>query len=165
MPAQTRILDFSGLQKLLTKLSALGAKAETIAGAALYQEAEAIMTKSKKRTPVDTGNLRASGSVQRPELSGGRMTVVLGYGGPVGVGNQGGETNKEAVNYAIVQHEDMSLDHSKILSKKESKRRGGVVWGEIGGPKYLEVPMLEAVNGMEARLGAKIQKGIEDAAK
>lgn len=92
------------------------------------------------------------------------MTVVLGYGGPAGAGNQG-DTNKDAVGYAIVQHEDLSLDHSKRLSKKESQRRGGVVRGEIGGPKYLERPMLEAANGLEARLGEAIGKAIEDAVK
>lgn len=164
MPAQTRILDFSGLQNLLRKLATLGAKAETIASGAILLEAEKIMAKSKKRVPVDSGNLRASGSVQGPEMSGGHMTVVLGYGGPVGVGNQG-DTNKEPVNYAIVQHEDFSLSHQKVLSKKESARRGGSVTGDIGGPKYLEIPMLEAVNGMEARLGARIKRGIEDAAR
>lgn len=163
MPAQTRLIDFSGTQKLIKALHALGNQAAEIVGAALYREGEQIMTESKKRVPVDTGNLRASGSVQGPTFSGGRMTVTLGYGGPVGVGNQGGETNREAVNYAVVQHEDIDLNHAKALSKKESRRRGGVVWGEIGGPKYLEIPMLEAVNGMEARLGAMIQKGIEDA--
>lgn len=163
MPAQSQILNLSGLQGLLKKLAALGAKAETIAGAAIYQEAERIMAKSKRLTPVSSGNLRASGSVQGPERSGGHMTVVMGYGGPVGVGNQG-DTNSEAVNYAVIQHEDLSLSHVKTLSKKEAAKRGVAV-GDIGGPKFLEKPTLEAVAGMEARLGNRIKKGIEEAAK
>ena len=134
MAAQTQILDLSGLNVLLQKLTALGKKADTIAGAALYQEAEAIMTKSKEQCPVDFGNLRATGTVAPPENRGGHMVVELGYGGP-------------AVKYAIVQHEAMNYQHT------------------VGKAKYLEDPMLEAVNGMEQRLGQRIAKGIEDAAR
>lgn len=61
MPAQTLLIDLSGLQDLLRKLATLGAKAETIAGAAIYREAEAIMTKSKKLVPVDSGELTGIG--------------------------------------------------------------------------------------------------------
>lgn len=134
MPAQTRILDFSGLQDLLRKLATLGAKAEMIAGAAIYQEGEAIMAKSKLQCPVDLGSLRATGVVSNPENHSGHVTVTLGYGGP-------------AVKYAIVQHESLEFHHT------------------VGKAKFLEDPMLEAVNGMEARLGARIAKGIEDAAR
>ena len=52
-----------------------------------------------------------------------------------------------AAPYAIVQHERLDFHHT------------------VGKAKFLEVPMLEAVNGMEARLGAAIKKGIEDAAR
>lgn len=134
MPAQTRIIDLSGLQGLLRKLATLGAKAETIAGAAIYQEAEAIMTESKKQCPVDFGNLKNTGNVSPPENHSGHISVTLGYGGP-------------SVKYAVVQHESLEFHHT------------------VGKAKFLEDPMLEAVNGMEARLGVRIQKGIEDAVK
>ena len=165
MPAQSRIIDLAGGDELIRKLKALGEKAQTIVGGALYREAEAIMTESKKQCPVDLGNLRASGSVSLPELQGAMVVVTLGYGGPSGSGNHGGETNKKDVGYAIVQHEDLDLDHSKVLSKKEGQRRGGVVWGAIGKAKYLEDPMLSAVSGMEERLANGIAKGIDDAAR
>lgn len=164
MPSQTRILDFSGTAAFLRKLRQIRGAGQQAAKAALYQEAEQIMTTSKKRCPVDVGNLRNSASVQPPKIEQGHIVVVMGYGGPVGIGNQG-ETNDKAVNYAIIQHEDLSLNHSKMLSKKESARRGGVIWGEIGGPKYLEKPVLAAERGMEARLRARIKKGLEDAAR
>lgn len=134
MPAQTQIIDLSGLQDLLRKLATLGAKAETIAGAAIYQEGEAIMAKSKEQCPVDFGALLSSGHVTEPETRSGHIVVTLGYGGP-------------AVKYAIVQHEKLEFKHT------------------VGNAKFLEIPTLEAVSGMEARLGARIKKGIEDAAR
>jgi len=134
MPAQSQILNLSGLQGLMKKLAALGAKAETIAGAAIYQEAERIMAKSKHETPVDLGNLRATGVVSEPEIRGNHVVVTLGFGGP-------------AAPYAIVQHERLDFVH------------------KVGKAKFLEGPTLEAVAGMEARLGNRIKKGIEDAAK
>ena len=48
--------------------------------AALLAEGENVMGESKKRTPVDTGNLRASGHVKTPVTKGGRTSVVLAYG-------------------------------------------------------------------------------------
>lgn len=49
---------------------------------ALYMEAEAIMTASKQYyVPVDTGNLRNSGTVLPPKLKDGKVSVTLGYGG------------------------------------------------------------------------------------
>ena len=48
--------------------------------AALMQEGENVMAESKKRTPVDTGNLRASGHVKLPVTKAGRTSVTLGYG-------------------------------------------------------------------------------------
>ena len=48
--------------------------------AALLQEAENVMGVSKRRTPVDTGNLRATGHVKNPETHGGITSVVLAYG-------------------------------------------------------------------------------------
>lgn len=161
MPSQTVTLDFTGVKQLQAVLKKLGSHATQAAKAALYQEAERIMTVSKKSCPVDLGNLRASGQVSQPSEAGGHIVVELGYGGPAGAGNHGGETNKEHVGYAIVQHEDLSLDHSKLLSKKESKRRGGVVWGEIGGAKYLERPVLDAAKDLEVRLGRRMKQELE----
>lgn len=98
MPAQTRILDFQGQAKLIQTLKTLGARAQTIVGAALLQEAEKIMTESKRQCPVDLGNLRDTGHVTEPEVSGGHVSVTLGYGGP-------------AAPYAIVQHERLDFQH------------------------------------------------------
>jgi hypothetical protein len=48
--------------------------------AALYQEGENAMGVSKQRTPVDVGNLKASGHVKLPEVKKGGVTVTLAYG-------------------------------------------------------------------------------------
>lgn len=48
--------------------------------AALYQEGSGIMGASKKRTPVDTGRLRASGHAKLPTEKRNSVTVVLAYG-------------------------------------------------------------------------------------
>jgi hypothetical protein len=50
-----------------------------------------------------------------------------------------------SATYAIVQHERLDFRHT------------------VGGPKYLERPTLEAVNGMEQRLRKAIEKGIKNA--
>lgn len=130
MPSQTRIIDLSGFEELLQKLRQLGDRAPALVGAALYREAEAVMTESKKKCPVDTGNLRDTGHVSEPENRGGHVVVTLGYGGP-------------AAPYAIVQHEG-DFQHT------------------TGEKKFLESAMLEAANGMEARVAEAIGKAIED---
>lgn len=56
------------------------------------------MTESKRRVPVDTGTLRASGFVMEPERSGRNISVTLAYGGP-------------AEGYAVVVHEDLDAFH------------------------------------------------------
>ena len=63
--------------------------------AGLYQEGELVMARSVRRTPVDTGNLRASAHVKRPETSGGKTTVTVAYG----------------TDYAIYVHEILTNEH------------------------------------------------------
>jgi hypothetical protein len=94
-------------------------------GRALRREGETIMTRSQRDyVPVDLGTLRASGTVEGPEVAGTKLTVTLGYGGA-------------ASAYALVQHEAMHFNHP----------RGG-------GPKYLERPVNAAAAGMAKRLAS-----------
>jgi hypothetical protein len=58
---------------------------------ALVGEAQLIMRESKKRVPLDTGVLRASGIVMPPERSPTTTIVRFGYGG-------------SASRYAYIQH-------------------------------------------------------------
>lgn len=48
------------------------------AGTGIYLLAEAAMTLARQWTPVDTGNLRASGRVEHPVIRGDHIEVTMG---------------------------------------------------------------------------------------
>lgn len=68
------------------------------AAAALYEVANDVMGESKRLVPVDTGALKGSGYVSEPRVELGKIEVEIGYGGP-------------AAQYAVRQHEDLTLNH------------------------------------------------------
>lgn len=107
-------VTWQGVDAWLAALGVLPEKTLKAAGGALYRRGEAIITDSKENyVPVDQGILRDSGHVELPEYVDGGVQVALGFGGA-------------AEAYAVVQHEDFSLQHPNG-----------------GGPKYLERPLLE----------------------
>jgi hypothetical protein len=79
------------MNRILSRLPSQIAKA-------LYEEAQIEMTESKKRVPVDTGDLRASGRVTLPVYKGRTVSVQLLYG-------------NSAVSYAIEVHENEEMFH------------------------------------------------------
>lgn len=91
--------DVKGLAEITRNLGLFGAGAKRAMAKALYVEAERIMAESAPLVPVDFGVLKASGHVQPPEMSGERVSVTMGYGGP-------------AEAYALVQHEDLTFRHT-----------------------------------------------------
>ena len=91
-------VEVKGTAQVRARLAALVASVPTVVAAALYQEAELVMTTSKDQVPVDTGTLKNSGFVNDPDVNGGEIAVVLGYGGA-------------ASAYALKQHEDLTLRH------------------------------------------------------
>jgi len=114
--------------------------------AALYQEAQILMTESKRRCPIapDGGALRASGFVSKPELVGTTVSVVMSYGGA-------------AEEYAIAVHEHLSA-HSppSWLTSVEGGRL--VHWTTPGtGPKFLESVINEVQPMLLQRVGARIK--------
>jgi hypothetical protein len=120
-------VQVDGLSALQGVLNQFGQNASQALGAALYQEAELVMTDSKANyVPVDTGMLRSTGHVDPPQMSGNQVSVTLGYGGP-------------SAPYALRQHEDLSYRHT------------------VGQAKYLEEPLLKAANGMAGRIGDKLR--------
>lgn len=81
---------------------------EEVADKSLFAIAEEIITESKaRRVPVDKGPLRASGHVERRDEN----EVVAGFGGVAGTGNVDGDSNREDVGYAVVQHERVDFSH------------------------------------------------------
>lgn len=114
------------------------------AAAELYVSAEEVMTSAKEETPVDTGNLRASGHVAEPVIEADTVSVTLGFGGPAGAGNQGGETNSEDVGYAQFVHDDLSAHHP------------------VGNAKFLESPLLAAVPQIKENVAGAIAKAKDE---
>jgi len=88
----------SGGDEMRAKLQRLAKRFPQEEEMALFQEAQIEMTESKKRVPVDTGTLRASGHVLKPETKWGRTSVDLVYGGA-------------AEKYAVIVHEDLEANH------------------------------------------------------
>lgn len=121
-------IEWQGLEEILGKLSAVPAQALRAAGGSLYRQGEAIMARSKQDfVPVDLGVLRDSGYVAMPQYDGQGVTVEIGFGGA-------------AADYAVVQHEDVSLHHPN----------GGEA-------KYLEKPLLEHAQHLVADVAADVR--------
>jgi len=66
--------------------------------AAVYQVGNQALTESKKRVPVDTGDLKRSGQIDEPVVSANQISVRMGYG-------------DTAVDYALIVHEDTTANH------------------------------------------------------
>ena len=135
MPNPKFSVKIKGVKEMQAKLNRLARKFPDKIGGALYRQAELIMTISERDyCPVDDGILRASGHVVLHDT---KLGVTLGYGGPAGVGNVGA-TNKKAVGYAVVQHEELGYKHT------------------VGEAEYLKKPMDAAVPTLAKDLAADI---------
>ena len=122
-----------GVPRLLDKLHAASQSGVQALGAAIFQEAEAVMTISKEQyVPVDTGALRASGFVQLPVYTGKVASVTLGFGGP-------------SAPYAVIVHEDLTKRHP------------------VGQAKYLEIPLRARIAGMRSVLAMRTRDGVRQA--
>jgi hypothetical protein len=74
------------------------------AAAALYQEGLVVQKESMKRTPVDTGALRASHETSLPSWKGDSLEVTIAVGGP-------------AADYAVPVHERTEVTHTNGQAK------------------------------------------------
>lgn len=118
--------ELSGMAQLQAALKASPTHALIALGAALWREANGIMSESKLQVPVKWGTLRASGVVDLPHMTGAGVEVVLGYGGA-------------AASYALIQHERSDFHHS--AGRKDH---------------YLSDPLLARAQGMQERLAADV---------
>lgn len=84
----------TGLDRYRHKLAAYPGQILAAAAAEFNEEAEETITDAKIITPVDTGNLRNSGTVLPPEFKGMTVLIKYGFGGP-------------AAGYAGFVHEDI----------------------------------------------------------
>jgi hypothetical protein len=125
-------LEIKGVSTVMKALQKIEDQVNKETGRGLYTEANFIMTKSKILTPVDTGNLRATGHVEQPKFKKNKtvIEVDMGYGGP-------------AAGYAVYVHEDLNAFHAPPTMAK-----------------FLEFPFLQAASGMKERLSAHIKKAL-----
>ena len=131
-----------GAEQLAAVLQRAPGRARRALAIALYAEGQKVMARSKTLyVPVDTGVLRASGTVKAPELVGPTtVTVTLGYGGA-------------ARAYAVIQHEDTTLSHPPKNPRKRYTKKGRLkATPRAGQAKYLERPLLEATPTIYANL-------------
>lgn len=89
----------------------------------LLAEAEAIMTDAKLRTPVDTGTLRASGTVKSDLRMVANPKAELSFGGA-------------AAGYALIVHERMDVYHpvgeAKFLENAMHEWESSGGWQRLG---------------------------------
>ncbi len=88
-------VDLQGVKQVAAKLRTLSTMFPDRVALALRQEAEIEMTEAKRRTPVDTGKLRASGRVEQPQGFGRQISVKLVFG----------------TDYAVYVHENLEANH------------------------------------------------------
>lgn len=108
---------------------------------AIYEEMETIKGKSQDVVPHRTGVLEASADavgvniVTYSESSG---AIVIGYGGA-------------ASAYSLAQHETPPSGEGENEDSLTYRHAPGRTW------KYLERPVMEAIEGMEARIGERVR--------
>lgn len=148
-----------GTPELRQALKAAGRDATRQLANAMYWEMELIVGDAKTRVPVDTGNLRASGTVLPPEITGTRIVVECGFGGSAG-------------SYAIWVHEGRRPG-GKLPPREPieawARRHGipeeavfniqrAIAARGIPATKFLERAMAEAIPGIERRLAQNIRQ-------
>jgi len=109
-------IELTGTEELNRELKRLQRVYPEAAAAALYAEGMAIMALSQKKTPVDTGRLRATGYVAPPVQTGQEHVVEMGYG----------------TDYGLAVHESTWIPHkvgeAKFLENAVNERKVG--WAE-----------------------------------
>lgn len=112
-----------GRDEVIKNLRRVQKKTPKRLAAALFKQANKIMTRSKRDyVPVDLGALKSSGKVEKPEIKSGVVSVLMTYGG-------------NAAPYALAVHENPS-------GFDPPSWKGIVTFSPSGrGPKYLQIPM------------------------
>lgn len=73
--------DWHGLPAMQQRVTQILAQTAPAAGESLYRAGNAIMGVSVTLVPIDTGNLRSTAHVERPQQQGMTLVVQLSYGG------------------------------------------------------------------------------------
>lgn len=97
-------IEIDGVDLLRRRLAELGPRADLGMSAALVEEGERIMKKSRPEVPTDLGTLKGSGHVSLPQRTASGVEVTFGYGGA-------------ASAYAWRQHEETGWSHTAGKAK------------------------------------------------
>ena len=136
-------IRLTGIRKGMAKSILFEGRVKRAIGAALYQEAEAIMADSKENyVPVVTGALRASGHVNPPVYAGSVVSVMLGYG-------------NSSVRYAAKTHENPRSGKTGGVSPKGKPYAPGT-WSRVGQWKFLELPIQKVLPVLPQRIAARM---------
>lgn len=127
MGVKFALVDTDGIRR---KIASLQRELPTEVGRAIRVEAEIEATECKRRTPVDTGNLRASIHVEGPiNEPGGSISCAVVAGGP-------------AAPYAIHVHENLEAHHP------------------VGQAKFIEGPLRESAPFLPGRIAKRLRDAI-----
>jgi hypothetical protein len=122
-------------QNIRAKIARLQRTLPDEVGRAIRVEAEIEATECKRRTPVDTGNLRASIHVEGPTTEpGGAVSCAIVAGGP-------------AAPYAVHVHENMDAYHA------------------VGQAKFIEEPLRESAPFLPARIAKRLRDRLMEMAR
>lgn len=132
-------IELRGLKKLIKQMERTEG-GEKILAQAMYGEATVVLNESKKIVPVATGNLRASGRVERPITGNGKASVEITYGGI-------------AAPYALIVHE--------VPTNSGGRWGTGMKHAAGKSYKYLEIPVMahkkKFVDGVRGRIDDMLQ--------
>lgn len=140
-------VTLTGLDEVLRKLSAYGDNLKAAAAQALYEEANAIKNESIVRyVPVRNrggGELRNDHAFvdESAKIEGDNVSITLGYTGP----------------YAASVHENPRSGKTGGVSPQGKKYAS---WAEVGQWKFLEIPWLNAQQGMLPRMADRIRNAL-----
>lgn len=158
----TSKVKLTGFPELRAALQHAGTLANQSLASAMVTEMLAVVRKAQGYVPVNTGNLKASGTVLPPEIAGTRITVTGGFGNAsskyaiwVHEGRRPG--SKQPPTEAIRQwlHDKGGDEDMAFVVARSIGRRG------IRPSKFLERAFLEHMPGIEMRLAAGVTKAFE----
>ena len=110
--AQVFDIKLKGVRQVLQVFAALARQNPRAAQSALRSIGEVDLTKMKRRTPVDLGNLRGTGRVEN--LAG--LGIRWAFGGTTGKKLRRGK--KVFVDYAVVVHQNLRARHNPPTQSK-----------------------------------------------
>lgn len=130
-----------GLQEILRNLDKIQKDLEKKQLRALKNEAKRIMTDSREHyAPEDRGDLIEEGTVSEPVRTSDGFEIAMSYGGP------------KSNDYAVALHEHPSR------SSPPTWKGVALEFTKPGtGEKYLERPLMKAIDGMVERLAEDIK--------